>query len=93
MKDTGHYHNDNLFLNVDGIVYRVEVDAEGDSCYTEGSMSRNYIEPPDDDFHAYDIEQKWFTPDGIEIMPTMEMQERLKRYLENETDFEEDWGL
>lgn len=82
-----YYRNDDLELEVGGVLYTVDVRAYGTYSYTPATR----IDPEDSDFEIEDVEATWSDEDGNVVVETKEMENALDRYLRESAEWEDDY--
>lgn len=81
-----YYRNDELELEVGGVLYTVDVCAYGTYSYTPATR----IDTEDSDFEINDVEATWSDENGNVVVETKEMENALDRYLRESAEWEDD---
>lgn len=82
-----YYRNDDLELEVCGVLYTVDVHAYGTYSYSPATR----IDPEESDFEIDDVEATWSDEDGNVVAETKEMEDALYDYLYESEDWEYDY--
>lgn len=82
-----YYRNDDLELEVGGVLYTVGVRAYGTYSYTPATR----LDPGDSDFEIDDVDATWSDEDGNVVVETEEMENALNDYLYKKADWEDDY--